>query len=1066
MTLSVAGTVPSSPYKGLMPYAEEDAPFFFGREAELEIIAANLLAYRLTLLFGASGVGKSSVLRAGVAHHLRQAASRNATPGGPSEYVVVVFNSWRDDPVGWLRGRILESIGDTLRSAAPVVQSSGSLTDSLHSWTTQADTELLIILDQFEEYFLYHPQDEGDGTFAAELPRALNRRDLRANFLISIREDALAKLDRFKGRIPNLFDNYLRIDHLDSVAARAAIEKPVAHFNTINGSPGKRWTLEPQLVEAVLDQVRTGKVVLGSAGIGGVGDVGAGGDEARIETPYLQLVMTRLWREENAAGSQTLRQETLSRLGGADRIVRTHLDEVMKALSASERQAASRAFRYLVTPSGTKVAHTIADLADYAGISPPQLHGVTEKLCSGDVRILRPVAPSPDKPAAPRYEIFHDVLAPAILDWRQRVEAERLTQVARGLQPLHRKWWPLVRQIMFATGVLTSALLMSFIDRPDSPQFELPGWLLAVVLPASLIMLGVAVGQFFGLTEQIRKAVALGFRWPILADVLSDHAGDVGALIAGSGSYASMAPDRRNRIRMLRRVEAGTGMVFAIAPLLGLLAVVALASRRLVAPSAAWMVAAILPAALLATLFIARVLEMNVLRAAARQRRKAAPAGATDDLVHVRTGFDEFEGVTAEGAPSSYRRRVSWVIWLSRAIAALLVVGAILIVVPTLVVLVGGSIFWQIMAPANTQRFEERIRLAEAGRPFKLPLDPSITPIHAGRAYYTVTEAGSPLTEDPRQLPVPRRIEQPWTPDMKVNPFGKDTGVFATLVARAGKGFSPEETRYLKQVASHPGFAEIPLIAGAREMDQLGARVPPNHPFTAFTMPFRSPTRQVANALIAKGAFEIAQGRREQAEHTFREIISVGLLMVDQGNSLIENAQGAVIAEAGLKAIEDFYLLEGNNARVASIRANRQAASITPDDRGRDVDRAEGRAVNIPNTRRGFYQKAQDEQRRRGERWEALQAMSMATCSNAHEMLFGPSGEFETAFASARANLARFPSEHQLLSNMRASVPPDIELNGLFPVAIARVGRLAGWVFRNERLGGCATLLLGALTTS
>jgi predicted AAA+ superfamily ATPase len=64
--------LPEAPYNGLMPYSEEDAPFFFGREREREVIIANLIASRLTLLYGASGVGKSSVLRAGVAHQLHK----------------------------------------------------------------------------------------------------------------------------------------------------------------------------------------------------------------------------------------------------------------------------------------------------------------------------------------------------------------------------------------------------------------------------------------------------------------------------------------------------------------------------------------------------------------------------------------------------------------------------------------------------------------------------------------------------------------------------------------------------------------------------------------------------------------------------------------------------------------------------------------------------------------------------------------------------------------------------------------------------------------------------------
>ena len=51
------------------------------------------------------------------------------------------------------------------------------------------------------------------------------------NVLIALREDALAGLDRFKGRVPHLFENYLRLKHLDRTAAREAIEQPVAEWN-------------------------------------------------------------------------------------------------------------------------------------------------------------------------------------------------------------------------------------------------------------------------------------------------------------------------------------------------------------------------------------------------------------------------------------------------------------------------------------------------------------------------------------------------------------------------------------------------------------------------------------------------------------------------------------------------------------------------------------------------------------------------------------------------------------------------------------------------------------------
>src|SRR5947209_19891732 len=102
-----------SPYKGLMPYSEDDAPFFFGREAEQEIITANMLASRLTLLYGASGVGKSSVLRAGVARSLRALGRQHLHDSGAPGLAVVVFDTWRDDP----RAGLLAAVEDAVRRA-------------------------------------------------------------------------------------------------------------------------------------------------------------------------------------------------------------------------------------------------------------------------------------------------------------------------------------------------------------------------------------------------------------------------------------------------------------------------------------------------------------------------------------------------------------------------------------------------------------------------------------------------------------------------------------------------------------------------------------------------------------------------------------------------------------------------------------------------------------------------------------------------------------------------------------------------------------------------------------
>jgi tetratricopeptide (TPR) repeat protein len=435
-----------SPYQGLVPYDEGDAAFFFGREREARLITANLFASPLTLLYGASGVGKSSVLRAGVVHQMRPR----------DDLLVVIFNTWQGEPLGGLKQAVAEAAARACGGEVSLPDPGDTPLDRyLAACARRCNRRVMLLLDQFEEYSLYHPQDDD---FAAEFPAAVLAGGAPVSFLVSLREDAFARLDRFEGRIPTLFDNYLRVDHLDRAAARDAIRKPVERFNERHALPGAGYAVEPALVEAVLDQVKTGQVIVGQSGRGNFGKARAGdgaseSDPAadRIETPYLQLVMTRLWDKAVAEGAHTLRLKSLHhfadperRLTGAENIVRTHLDTVMAGSPLADQAVAARIFHLLVTPSGTKIAHTVRDLADYAGVPAPQLRVLLESLSHGSDRILRPVASPPDRPDEPRYEIFHDRLAPAILDWRARYaqaqeKAEAEKEAARRVEDEKRR---------------------------------------------------------------------------------------------------------------------------------------------------------------------------------------------------------------------------------------------------------------------------------------------------------------------------------------------------------------------------------------------------------------------------------------------------------------------------------------------------------------------------------------------------------------------------------------------------------------------------------------------------
>ncbi|XVU30277.1 hypothetical protein ACQPZJ_25270 [Actinoplanes sp. CA-054009] len=401
------------PFKGLQPYTEQDGDYFFGRDADRDLVTANLLASRLTVLYGPSGVGKSSLLQAGVVRHLHQLAESEFSYLAVGRAVVVYFSSWRDDPLDGL-GAALQAVASPQEPARRPLS-----VEMIREVSERLDADVVLLLDQAEDFVTYHYGSSGDA-FAALLGRVVGTPGLRASVLLGIREDALAKLDRLEAQVPGLFGNTLRLNLLDEDAARQAIEQPLTKFNE-TAPEGREMAIEPELVDELVPELRTGRMSVTDSGAGT-----AGGPDTTVEAPFLQLVMTRLWAAERERASQVLSRAKLAELGGAEQIVRTHLDTVMAELTEQQQEVAAGIFRHLVTPSGMKLAHTAEDLADYAGVADAAtVAGVLEQLAAGRERILRPVPPPVDQPGPPRYEIFHDVMASAALDWRRRYTAER-----------------------------------------------------------------------------------------------------------------------------------------------------------------------------------------------------------------------------------------------------------------------------------------------------------------------------------------------------------------------------------------------------------------------------------------------------------------------------------------------------------------------------------------------------------------------------------------------------------------------------------------------------------------
>ena len=251
-----------SPYKGLAPFedSELDELLFFGREREREVIVANLVAARLTVLYGPSGVGKSSVLRAGVARDLR--ARRNLADGE------------RSSPSS--PRRVARRPGAALAAAAMRASGSGLAAPDRAGSRSPTCCELADRARRRRSTWCSTRSRSTSSTTATTRPGASRRarrarqraRPARPLPARDPRGRARAASTRSRARVPNLLGNCLRLDQLDRDGGARGDRRPVERVQPSSSPARTPVEIEPALVDAVLEQVAAGGVVLGQAGAG------------------------------------------------------------------------------------------------------------------------------------------------------------------------------------------------------------------------------------------------------------------------------------------------------------------------------------------------------------------------------------------------------------------------------------------------------------------------------------------------------------------------------------------------------------------------------------------------------------------------------------------------------------------------------------------------------------------------------------------------------------------------------------------------------------------------------
>jgi WD40 repeat protein/serine/threonine protein kinase len=298
-------------FRGLLSFHEADRERFYGREAETVALLCTVARhdFRFGVLFGESGCGKTSLLKAGLVPKLWE------------EGFVPIYCRAYTDPLAALLSECRKRSRLDIREGEPPL-------DYLRRVAAELDATLVVICDQFEEFFINFRAEAEREPFVSLVAACQRDASLNVKFLISIRGDFLHLISsEFEGRIPDPLTSarLSRLRNFDEAAAAAVIER---------SARAARLPFDENLSRRVARDLSEGGAVLPSE---------------------LQIVGERL---------QSRRIFTVldyRRAGGKEQLVHQFLEDVIA--SSGERETAQFILRSLISEENTRLTLTAAEIA-------------------------------------------------------------------------------------------------------------------------------------------------------------------------------------------------------------------------------------------------------------------------------------------------------------------------------------------------------------------------------------------------------------------------------------------------------------------------------------------------------------------------------------------------------------------------------------------------------------------------------------------------------------------------------------------------------------------------------
>ncbi|MBU2667237.1 helix-turn-helix transcriptional regulator [Actinoplanes bogorensis] len=283
-----------SPYVGLSAYQVDDADRFFGREALTDTLLALVDERPFAGVFGASGAGKSSLLRAGLAART-QRTPLVVTPGAdPMAELAVAIGGLADEPADRVRDDL---------AADP---------EALRGWLAKASGDLLLVVDQFEESFTLC-----DDAARRWLVRALtSAAGPRSRVVVGVRADFYGHCARHPELVAALHRAQLLVGPMSAEEFRWAVTEPATRAGA---------SLETALVARLVADVA--------------------GQPAAL--PLVSHTLAETWRRRRGL---VLTLTGYEDVGGIRHALSRTAEQTFDELGEDDRAAARRLFLRLVVP--------------------------------------------------------------------------------------------------------------------------------------------------------------------------------------------------------------------------------------------------------------------------------------------------------------------------------------------------------------------------------------------------------------------------------------------------------------------------------------------------------------------------------------------------------------------------------------------------------------------------------------------------------------------------------------------------------------------------------------------